>query len=92
MVEWWAPAHSTGWYVKVCRNCNKIVARKTKCATCSKEIIEGADIIKDVSSRWYCDGCAPDAEEEEKKMILELKKIDKILPDFECKLIKKCRG
>ncbi len=27
--EWWAPAHSTGYEVKVCRRCNKVVKRRS---------------------------------------------------------------
>jgi len=36
MRECWAPGHSTAFEVKVCRNCEKVIARRTKCRSCGK--------------------------------------------------------
>lgn len=38
--EWWAPGHSTGRKVKVCKNCNKVVEAKRCCQACLKEFPE----------------------------------------------------
>ena len=65
IVEWYAVAHPTGWQVKMCNICDKMVARKIKCVDCEKELIEGVDVIKTVSSLSYCEKCAPKAEAEE---------------------------
>ena len=64
MDECYAVAHPTGWQVKMCNICDKMVARKTKCADCDKELIEGVDVIKIVSSLSYCEKCVPKAEAE----------------------------
>lgn len=85
-VEWWALAHSTGWQTKVCKICNKIVARKMQCTTCGKDLVENIDVMKDVGGCWYCEECVFDAEEEEKKRMIEFDKIEKILPDLGRKL------
>ena len=69
MDEWWAIMHSTGWVIKRCNICNKVVARKTICSGCEKELIEGVDVIKTVSSSSYCEKCAPKAEAEEKERL-----------------------
>ena len=69
MAEWWAIEHPTGWQVKVCNICDKVVARKTICSDCVKELIEGVDVIKTVSSSPYCEKCAPKAEAEEKERL-----------------------
>ena len=62
IVEYWAITHPTGWQVKECNFCYKIVVRKTRCKECNKEIIEDVDVIKEVGGCWYCEKCAPDAE------------------------------
>jgi len=38
-IEEWAPAHGTGWDVRSCKNCWKVLNRKTTCINCSKEIM-----------------------------------------------------
>lgn len=43
--EWWAPGHITGFMVKQCNTCEKIISRKTSCWECRKEIIDN-DIKK----------------------------------------------
>ncbi len=30
MAQWWAIGHSTGYIVRVCENCNKILERKRR--------------------------------------------------------------
>ena len=69
IVEWWAAAHATGWQVKRCNICNKVVARKTICSDCAKELIKDVDVIKEVGGISYCEKCAPKAETEEKKRL-----------------------
>jgi len=46
LTEEWAPAHSTGWLVKSCNICWKIIQRKTSCPTCKKEIVLNEDEFK----------------------------------------------
>jgi len=87
IVEWWAVAHATGWQIKVCNICNKVVARKTICSDCEKELVEGIDVIKYVSGISYCEKCAPKAEMEEKERLKHFGQQWKVLSD-----IGKCLG
>jgi len=82
IVEWWAIEHPTGWQTKVCKFCNKIVARKTCCATCGNELVEDVDVVKEVVSSWYCEECAPAAEAEEEKAMKEFEKIKEMMPNL----------
>jgi hypothetical protein len=73
MEEWWAPGHSTGYQVKTCNECNKILSKKTRCSNCDenckpicgKEIIDDEIVYGDllntppVSSMPYCADCCP---------------------------------
>lgn len=69
IVECWAIAHVTGWQVKVCNICRKVVARKTICSNCEKELVKDVDVIKEVGGVSYCEKCAPKAEVEEKERL-----------------------
>jgi len=80
--EWWAINHPTGWKLRVCMFCNKKISRKTLCVTCSKELVEGVDVIKEVGSSWYCKECAPVAEAELKRKMEKFDKIRDILPEI----------
>lgn len=80
--ESWAIAHKTGWQVKICNICNKVVARKTFCFNCETELIEGVDVIKKVSSLSYCEKCALKAETEEKERLKHFGKQWKTLTDL----------
>jgi DNA-directed RNA polymerase subunit RPC12/RpoP len=37
MEHWWAPAHYSGYTVKICNICNKIVLWKYTCGVCHRE-------------------------------------------------------
>ena len=80
--EYWALTHITGWQVKVCNICDKVVARKTICSDCRKELIKGVDIIKEVSGVSYCEKCALKAEAEEKERLKHFGKQWKTLADL----------
>ena len=69
MDEWWAIMHSTGWTIKRCNICNKVVARKTICSSCEKVLIKDVDVIKEVGGVSYCEKCAPKAETGEKERL-----------------------
>lgn len=65
MEEWWALGHSTGRRVKICTNCNKVLAGKRCCAGCGKEWLEeqlqqGDGRVRPWGS-WYCAQCYPKA-------------------------------
>ena len=56
--EYWAIGHSTGYMIRTCNNCYKIIDRMTSCRTCHKEILEKdhieGDGIKTPLGTWYC--------------------------------------
>ena len=58
--EWWAIAHSTGFQVKYCLDCDKIVKRRTTCCKCSKlteNYNEGdGSTYKPIGDYW-CEKC-----------------------------------
>ena len=66
-IEYWAFGHVTGWQIKFCYICNKIIVRKTRCSDCGRELIKGNDVIKEVGSLSYCKECSPKAEADEKE-------------------------
>ena len=41
--EWWAMGHSTGFEVKVCKRCRKIIKRRTACMNCGKVVEDYID-------------------------------------------------
>lgn len=65
--EYWAPAHSTMFQVKVCQACGKVVGRRTKCRKCGK-IVEDYKAGIGTHSRpggtYYCLDCFERTEEE----------------------------
>lgn len=71
IVELWVIS-ATGWKIKICNICKKVVVRKTECSDCKKELIEGVDVIKTLSNFSYCEKCAPKAEAEEKERLKPL--------------------
>jgi hypothetical protein len=48
--EWWAIAHSTGFQVRSCLNCEETIDRKTLCRICEKEIVNKEILTVGVSS------------------------------------------
>jgi len=79
MEQHWAPGHSTGFEVKTCNECDKIVSRKTRCSNmdmnckpiCDKEIIDNEIVYGDLlntppcSSLPYCADCCPPEQRKE---------------------------
>lgn len=60
MQQHWAIGHPTCFQVKICKTCNKIVAKKTNCYICGKEtedFIEGDGTDKFPMGVFYCRKC-----------------------------------
>ncbi len=61
MVEWWAPAHSTGHEVKACEICGMVVNRRANCSKCGrlleeKEFVYGKGDTRP-TSEVFCQAC-----------------------------------
>ncbi|KXA90219.1 hypothetical protein AKJ62_01370 [candidate division MSBL1 archaeon SCGC-AAA259D14] len=65
--EWWAIGHTTGFEVRVCEICQKIVARRTRCAKCGKFVEEDnfkrGDGTRRPASEIFCPECQEEWEE-----------------------------
>ncbi len=73
MPHYWAPGHSTGFEVKHCEICDKVVARRTACRKCRKvteEYKEGTGTHSRPFGTHYCPDCiertADEIKEDEK--------------------------
>jgi hypothetical protein len=70
MPEYWAIAHGTGFEVRVCNTCEKVIKRKTHCWKCGL-ITENPQNGTGSNSRpfgsWYCPKCIERTPEEIKK-------------------------
>ena len=59
MDEWWAMAHSTGFQVKICEICSKIIKRRIKCYKCGKlteDYVDGDGKTRPMG-QYYCKKC-----------------------------------
>lgn len=68
--EYWAPAHGTGFQVKVCNDCGKFVQKQTACRTCGKIIEDYKDGLGTRSRPYgshYCPDCVERSKEEVKE-------------------------
>lgn len=57
--EWWGIGHGTGFQVKVCRVCNKIVRRATTCQKCGKiteDYVDGNGKTRPMGE-YFCKVC-----------------------------------
>ncbi len=61
--EWWAIGHETGFQVKNCKICSKIIKRRIKCFKCGNWIEDyvNGDGKKRPMGEYYCKKC--DSEE-----------------------------
>jgi len=60
--EWWAIGHSTGFQIKSCYKCNKIVKRRTKCRKCGnwiEDYKEGTGTDSRPLGSYWCKLCFP---------------------------------
>ena len=79
--EWWAPAHSTGFQVKVCEICEKVMSRRTGCRKCgnpTEDYINGNGTHSRPIGSYYC----PDCFERTEKEIKEDEEHEKRLHEF----------
>lgn len=67
--EWWAPCHSTGFKVKICDFCAKVMHRRGFCLDCSKQI-EDNNIFEGLTGQTSCLDCL----EKSKKTCAKCKK------------------
>ena len=58
--EWWAIGHSTGFEIKVCKRCRKIIKRRTACMNCGKVVenyVEGDGTKGRPFGEYVCKKC-----------------------------------
>ena len=56
MEHYWAPAHSSGYQVKQCNDCWKILQYKYTCIACDKEFIKEEE-TNQLQNDCLCDEC-----------------------------------
>lgn len=52
MDEWWAMAHSTGFQVKSCLRCGKVMKRRINCWKCGKLTEDYIERVKGDGKDW----------------------------------------
>lgn len=70
MDECWAPAHGTGFQVKTCNVCGKVVQKQTMCRTCERiteDYKNGLGTYSRPYGSYYCPDCIERSEKEVKE-------------------------
>ena len=83
--ENWAFGHSTGFEIKFCRNCEKVIARRTHCSKCGKlteEFHDGLGTHSRPYGSHYCSECIVRTPEEVKLDDEDDKRIHSYLKKF----------
>ena len=67
MGEWWAPGHSTGRSVQVCKECDKVVHSRQRCWNCLEYSYDDQGFSGDghkhaYGGHWCSEACADEAE------------------------------
>ena len=61
ITEYWAPFHPTGFEVRICKICNKVVDRRTTCQRCGRVVRQGDYVDGDGKTRpvgeYLCKSC-----------------------------------
>ncbi len=81
MEEWWAPAHGTGFQVKTCKACEKVIARRTCCRKCGKSTEDyqmGSGTHSRPIGSYYCPACVERTEGEIKEDEVSQKQMDEL--------------
>ena len=86
MDECWAPAHSSGFQVKYCLNCEKSMVRRTSCRICgivTENYKPGLGTKSRPFGVYYCEKCIVRTDKEIKS--------DDMIKETQEKLIKKLK-